>query len=169
MLKIITAYILIAVFIYTKNKINYLRCNYVINNLIANAKNKKYNNNFNYINSVESLLSGASIYSPVFLDYSKLANGYYLNSIIEHLEQARGIYRHRYIHSLFWGYPFLKKIKIFKPIFNKSTNIIVSIVICLVEGFLVYLLGLYLDTTGIGNKILICLTDFASSLIEHIR
>lgn len=147
MVKIICIYFLISVFIYLKNKYRQLKCNYVINGIF---KSKNISDRYKYILSASFLLSKANIYR---LDISNdLKNT--PNSVIESLEIARGIYIGRSHRAFLWGYFVLLKIHIFKPIFSHINNKTSAIIICLAEFFFTYLIGLYFDTTGIGNKIL---------------
>lgn len=159
MVKIICIYFFISILLYLKNKYRQLKCNYVINGIY---KSKNISDRYQYILATSFLLSKANIYRLDISDDLKTNP----NSVIESLEIARGIYIGRSHRALLWGYFVLMRIHIFKPIFSQINNKMLAFIICLVEFFFTYLIGLYLDTTGIGNKILTSLPVALNKLAD---
>lgn len=161
MMKIIGMYILISILLYLKNKYRHLRCNYIINTMYDNKNNT---DNYKYILAIEILLDKADIYH---LNVPKDLQDY-PDTIIDALQIARGIYIGRCYRALLWGYFFLMEIHIFKPIFSRTNNKLIALIFCLVEFFVTYLLGLYLDTTDIGSKILAFLPAALNKLVDAL-
>lgn len=67
-----------------------------------------------------------------------------------------------------WPWHAIERLKLFAPI-RKISNKLAWIILAPLEMFVAYLLGLYLDTTGIGNKILMFLLDFLSHIFPNIH
>lgn len=166
MLKFILWYLGISAIIFLKHFIDFWRCMYVAFRLEYNIEEHPSRRNYNYITSVRSLLSRAYISSDIG-KYSQIA--YDVDDITDRLFQARGIYRDRMLHSPLWGYNVLKKIHIFSPIFERSHGWFVSTILCLAEGLALYLIGLYLDNSGIGKSLLSYLISLGHSLIDSVR
>lgn len=168
MIKFVLFYIFIALVLFVKNFIHLMHCAYIQTKFVENHNNNSSVKNYEFQNSIISLLHRAKVYVQTNITAKTVSDIYKACVIEDYIVQAKAEYIYRCKHTIFWGYSLIKKLKIFKPIFNHTNNIFISIICCLAEGFAAYLLGLYLDTTGIGNKILTYLTALASTLIEHI-
>lgn len=168
MLKFVLFYIFIALVLSIKNFIHLMHCAYVQTKFIENHNNNSSVKNYEIQNSIISLLHRAKVYIQTNITAETVSNICKACVIEDYIVQAKAEYIYRSKHAIFWGYSLIKKLKIFKPIFHHTNNVFISIVCCAAESFAAYLLGLYLDTTGIGNKILAYLTALASTLIEHI-
>ena len=160
----------IALFLLLKNFIHLLHCDYLHRKFITNHQNGTPEKNYELKNSIADIVNTASVDNFYEINATILANPVYISKIEDYILQAQAEYIYRFKHSIFWGYTnVLKKFKIFSPVFKHTNNIFITLIICFLEMFFAYLLGLYLDTTGIGNKILSALTFWASSLINNIR
>lgn len=166
MLRFILFYLGISAIILLKHSIDFWRCVYIPFMLNYNIVRKKLRRNYNYINSIKSLLSRAYISCDIG-KYEKIT--YNVDSITERLLQARGIYRDRMLHSPCWGYNVLKKLHIFSPIFERSHGWFVSIILCFAEGLALYLFGLFLDSSGIGKSLLSYLISLGRTIIDSVR
>ena len=169
MSRIFIFYITVSLIILIKNFIYFCRCNYANIALQNNLQKREYDNNLKYSVSVKSLISNANIYCPLSFSVSTFTESYWIEQLLKYVSHASGVYRHRLLHAFFWPSSFIKKINIFRIITDKTNNVFLSILFCIIEAFFVYLLGLYLDTSGIGNKLLTFVTGWVSSLIGHIQ
>ena len=156
MLILFMLYISISLILFIKNLCDMLRCSYIKNKLETNEQSNNSSKNLNYTVSVRSLLKRTGLYH---LSGSYLS-GQQSYKICRRLTEARGIYRHRMIHCMFWPLALTSKMHVFRPIHKGKLNIFIKLTFCLIESLAIYLLGLYLDTTGIGNKILDALLGF---------
>ena len=75
------------------------------------------------------------------------------HDFINAFESAKGTFIFYIVRSPVWLFIALDKLTIFAPA-RKTGNFFISLVVAALEIFVAYLVGLYLDTTGIGNKIL---------------
>lgn len=169
MSRIFIFYITVSLIILIKNLIYFCRCNYAYIELQDSLQKSEYKNNVNHSVSIKSLISNANIPCPLSFSAEIFTESYWIKQLLKYVSHASGVYRHRLLHAFFWPSSFIKKINIFKIITDKTNNVFLSILFCIIEAFFVYLLGLYLDTSGIGSKILTFVTGWVSSLIGHIQ
>ena len=170
LIKLLYYYCIIAVLLSARHWIDWFRCLYIAARLHNNNQtNKKYKNQ-NYAISIESLLKNAKGYNIESRIYNLLSRRDYSDvEMLGALFEAQAVYRHWALHTFTWPATLFRKLNLFNHIFNTRHNFFIKIIMCFLEGFLVYLLGLYLDTTGIGNKILTYITDWALILIGYIQ
>lgn len=95
-----------------------------------------------------------------------IADRLYKNEFNSAFENAKGYFLYNMIHSVVWFLIIVKKFVIFSPT-TKAANKLFSLCVAFIEAIAVYLLGLFLDTTGIGNRILTYLLDLANALFGH--
>lgn len=169
MSRIFIFYITVSLIILIKNLVCFCRCNYAYNALRNSLQKSEYKNNVKHSVSVKSLILNANIPCPLSFSVDTFTESYWVEQLLQYVLHASGVYRHRLLHAFFWPSSFIKKINIFRIITDKTNNVFLSILFCVIEAFFVYLLGLYLDTSGIGNKILTFVTGWVSSLIGHIQ
>ena len=167
MKRIIFIYISTTLLLALKNLINWWRCTYISARMQMNIDVSPYKN-LNYTISIISLLKRLDCYYTKKEISKMIVNPHGMLTIIKHLYEVRGIYYHQIVHSFTWPYRVMRKITVFKPLSDVKNNPIISTILCIGEGFVIYLLGLYLDTTGIGNKILAFLLDFLTEAVEHL-
>ena len=72
------------------------------------------------------------------------------------------------IASAVWPLKFFITLSVYRPINSKKRNKLLTFIFGLLESVGIYLLGLFLDTTGIGNKILAFLLYFPEQLIQGL-
>ena len=166
-MKIFFTYIVVILLITSVNIIRILRCRHIIRKLIRNRYNSTPKKNCNYILSIKELLQKASIPAPSQLTTKGMAEKEIIQNIIDDLLQAAGVYRHRAIHSPLWPIYIIERACVFRPI-QKIPNKVLSVILALLEGFALYLLGLFLDTTGIGDKILTFLLEPLTALFARL-
>lgn len=169
MKNIIYFYIGISLILLLKNLIHLIHCNYIRTKFAINHKNKTPLKNYELKNSIIYLIKTAKVDNDYVIKADILVNSYYSPKIDNYLLQAQSEYIYLCKHTLLWGCELLKKCRLFSPVFKHTKNIFATIIICFLEMFAAYLLGLYFDTTGIGNKILSALTSLVTSLINSIR
>ena len=168
MLKLIYIYLIVTAVIAIINLINIWRCIYISVRMEMNVA-KKPRVNYKYVVPVYNLLD------KFYYGYSRskitslIDNSYGLRELTNKLAQVRGVFHYKAVHSFAWPLSLVRKFRIFKFITDSSYNIVIKVVLCLLEGFAVYLLSLYLDTSGIGDKILSYLTAQVQTLIEQIQ
>ena len=158
-------YSLISAAFFIVNFVRLIKCfvyRSVYNN---NFKNGTPNNNYIIRHSVISLLNKAntSLQNP---STDIIASKIFIDDFNSAFFNAAGYFLHNMLHSVVWPLIIIKKFIIFIPA-AKISNQLFSLAIALIEGFAVYLLGLFLDTTGIGSRILTYLLDVATALFEH--
>lgn len=167
MLRIIMVYIAIAIFIFVVNLIRYMKVSYYQMLFNANFANNTPIENYKIQHSIISLLRKAKLNFAKY-EIDTISNPLYCDEINNALNWAKGYFHHQYTHCLFWPLHIIEKLTIFLPA-RKIKNKFISFIFAIIEFFLVYLLGLYLDTTGIGNKILTYLLDFSNHVIAFLR
>ncbi len=163
MIKIVAVYVLIALLLYIRNKYLYLKCSYLCSCLQLNK------DNYNYIIPVNSIMHKAHLYNPIFSDPQNFANEIFIKDICECLLQARGIFYTFYMRSPLWLFYLIQRLVIFTPITKIVSNKFIASLCSIVESFALYLLGLYLDTTGIGNKTLSLIRGVIYHLINTLK
>lgn len=168
MKKFILSYIFISLILLIKNLIHLFHSAYIRSKFIINHKEGTPSKNYELKNSIISLINRANIDYHYEITAKLLSDFSYASKVDDYLIQTWAEYMYRCKHTFFWGYNLLKKCKIFSPIFKNTHNIFVTTILCLFEIIVAYLLGLYFDTTGIGNKILAFLTELGTSLIDKI-
>ena len=164
---IIKLYFFIAFITFAINCFRYIKCafyhNIYNNNFVNNTPEKNYSIKL----SVFYLLKKAEICNIKPLTLDLISNKSYIEEFNYAFESAKGYFRYYMIHSLLWGKFAIEKLSFFAPA-RLIKNKLASIIFALAEALAVYLLGLYLDTTGIGNKILTFLLDALNQLSEHL-
>lgn len=165
-IKIILIYITVAMFLLCKNFYLCIKCYYLIYSL---ERDREAVNNYRLIIPIKTILNDANIYCSQLFDLKNFTNYTGVQDIIECIHQAQGIYYNRCKRSFLWLFYLICKIRIFRPILMHTSNKFFAILACLIEWFVLYLLGLYLDTTGIGSKILQYLLSSLSQLIELVK
>lgn len=145
-----------------KNVYLWYKCNYIGNRLL------EFKNNYNYIIPTRSILCKAGFYAAS-IPNKDFDDRYGVRKIGDLLLQAQGIYHTRKLRSWFWIYYLLSRITVFSSVITHTRNKFVSVFLCLLEGFVIYLLGLYLDRTDIGNKILDYLLSFPKLAVEFLN
>ena len=158
----ITFYIIISVFILILNAIHYFQTKYNLN-FQNNTPNKNYSIKF----STYRLFAKTELNFQTAQSIDIIANSHYRSEFNNAFEHSKGYFSDRLLHSFVWPITFIKKLKIFS-IVQKIPNKLISFVIGLFEAFAIYLLGLFLDTTGIGNTILTFLISKVSYLVPQI-
>ena len=161
-LLLLVIYITIAFIILIINLIKKYQCKYFSSKLFSNHMKQKSQKNHDYKESIIDLLDSAGIsISGVFVSPTSITNGFVINTLCDKLREASGKFHNRAFRCYQWGYKVIKRTLQYSPFQRAEVNYAVRFFIFLLETLLVYLLGLWLDTTGIGNKILNALTDVA--------
>lgn len=165
MLKILISYMSIALVFSLVNLTRYLRCSYLKIAYNMNFDNKESTKNINFSVSAFSLFKKAKLNMIGLNATDIMTNSIYKDEIINAFDYSKGYFRYKSLHSVFWIFHILENSFLFAPT-QKISNRFISVIIAVLESFAVYLLGLYLDTTGIGNKILTFLLDALTAISE---
>ena len=147
MTKLLLIYIAIAIILFTRNKFLYFKCNYLMNSLNTN-------NAYKYMIPINDILQKAHTYSLEASNPKNYLRQNNFDDIRSSLLIAQGVFYTNYIRSPFWLYYLLSRLSIFKPIQRHIPNKFFSFILYLVEWFVLYLLGVYLDKADIGGKLL---------------
>ena len=156
-IKILLFYILVTIFIAIKNCINFARCIYIELKLKDNYSNGKNVNNYYLADSLNSLLCKANV---SVVPAKELRDSFSAPKVFDHILRARAKYRHRMIHSYCWVINLFSHMRIFSFNITRIENKLLRFIFCIAEWLVLYLVGLFLDTSGIGNKILSHLIAF---------
>ena len=165
--KLITFYISVAIIFFIINLYRYLRCTYYQIIYNTNHENNNALKNFNIKESVYKLFKKSHILISGRADIGIITDSFQMNDFNNSFYCARAYFRHKMLHAPFWVLSAIEKINIFSLV-RKTNNKVASLILSVIEGFLLYLLGLYLDTTGIGNKILSYLSELMQNLMSCI-
>lgn len=163
MFKIILFYIAISAIVYIRNKYFYIKCTYLINSLRENK------NNCNYIIPVNSILRKANLFTFERANPQRFVNSNYIEDICDCLLIAKGIFHTYCKRSPLWLYYLISNMSIFSLVRKTASSRLCTIFYALVEWFFLYLLGLFLDTSGIGSKILKWLYVALNYLINTLQ
>lgn len=166
--KFIKLYIVIAICICFVNLTRFVKCLYYKTKYLLNFKNNTPEKNYRIQEPIKRLLKKGNVYMLSSAKIDCIADVYYKDDFINAFESARGTFIFYIIRSPVWLFVALDTLTIFAPA-RKTGNIFITIVVAVVEIFAAYLVGLYLDTTGIGNKILAHLLAFLNYIAEVLH
>ncbi len=159
--KLLIIYFSISVFNFLKNAYRMVHTNFLRNTYIKNIKEHHSEKNYELLIPIVKVLSKANVY--VYNIESELNNNFGISQSFDN-SFMKAFYHYKYLskHSLTWitRIPFPK----FKFIHNKKLNIFLRFLVFAISTIAVYLLGLYLDNSGLGLKALNYLTDFVNNL-----
>lgn len=161
MIKMLKLYTIVALYKILINLFRFLRCSRLKKIYNKNIHNRTPAKNYSIKHSSVRLFkrsgSHALISTPNNIVTSwnvEKFNAAYDNSIAK--------FKHNVKTSLLWPYDLVEQLVLFSHA-KRIKHKLISFLVALLEAFLVYLLSLYLDTTGIGIKILNILLDFLRS------
>lgn len=139
-----------------------IHANYLKNIFIENSYGNRPDKNYSLTIPIKKALLKVGI----LVDYKEIddATGDYYKTkqLADKLEKAYGRYKYRMTHCCSW----ICRIPLPKYIWiqGKFTRGIVKFIMIILTAFLDYLICLFLDEYGLGEKILNLLTDFLKSL-----
>ena len=122
--------------------------------------------NFNINPSVIPLLRKGQV-SLQSTNIDVIANEHYKDEFNNAFEMAKGYFKHYALSAPLWFFLAIDSLTIFASV-NKIGNKVIKFVFALFQFFVSYLVALYLDTSGIGNKILTFLLASLTALSEHL-
>ena len=163
---IVLCYLLIAALFFIVNFFRLKKCILYQSLYNDNFKNNTPNNNYTIKHTIISLLNKAHISLKCNV-VSLVADRAFTKEFNNAFENAKGYFIHRMLHSPMWIALVAEGLTLFIPAF-KIKHKIFACIFALIEAFVVYLFGLFLDTTGIGDKILVHLLDIATALFERL-
>ena len=157
----------IVIIVFVINLIRYIRCARYQHIYNENFNNNTPLKNFRIKPFLLPLLDkGKVVLLNTNIDV--IANKSYIEDFNKAFENAKGHFYYLMCLSLIWPWLVIKTFKMFAPI-RKITNKVAWVILAPLEMFLAYLLGIFLDTTGIGDKILKFLLDFLSRIFPNIN
>lgn len=163
-MKIIKLYFFIATLIFVVNFIRFIICcrlKVIYNtNISKNIPDKNYHIK-QFVYSI--FLKGNTQICDDRL--SLIAEKTYQADFNAAFEHSKSVFFRNFILAIVWPYLATEKLTMFS-LGKRIENKIVRFIFALFQVFATYLLGLFLDTTGIGNKILNTLLDFLKNLTQ---
>ena len=164
------AYFVIAAFKFFLNLTRWKHCNKLLNEY---GENYKTNPALNYplISPAKRHFSRTGTRSDIYRNQHILADSSY--SVFEQNSKcflhAMGIYQDRMFRAPLWLYDdVLIKLSVIHIPYKLKENAFTAIIFALIEGFVLYLGGLALDTSGVGRKILDYLYAFLTVAWQRI-
>lgn len=145
-------YLIVFAVVFIINLIRYILCSYYQKVYNLNFKNKTETKNFRIKPFIYPLFKQGDI-EILSSKIDIIANRTYIEDFNKAFESAKGVFLHNIFLSFIWPWLAIQTLSMFKPI-EKINNKIFKLFIGIFEIFIAYLVGLFLDTTGIGNKIL---------------
>ena len=169
-LKLLIIYFSIAFLKFIWNTTLYFHCDFLMRKYIDNIYVDPFKN-YNILNSVKWHFKRTDTYCRTLNTQDGITEKSQdiLHATKDCFLHAMGVYYYRALNSVFWIFTdFLSTKKIiFIPVKLRS-NIFFSFLCSLFDWFLLYLVGLFLDTSGIGQRILDSLHAFLSVLWQHL-
>lgn len=159
-------YIPVFLIVFIVNFIRYIRCVYYQAMYNKNLNARTPFKNYSIKHFAYTLLRKGDV-EILNSDIDIITNQQYQSDFNNAFENAKGYFKYLMWQSLIWPWLIIKTFKIFAPI-RKISNKFSWVILAPLEMFVAYLLGLFLDTTGIGNKILDFLLDFLSRIFPNI-
>ncbi len=165
MIRIIIFYVICSAIWFVVNFNRYIRCAYYQTVYNINLDNNNGNKNYSIKEPVYHLLMKAHIL-PLSSDIDVIAETCYRSQFNNAFDNAKGYFKHRKNRFLIWIFLLLNS-AFARLSISKTGNKIISVILAVLSMFVAYFLGLYLDTTGIGNKILECLLSNLTLLFHY--
>lgn len=160
--KIVLAYVVITAINFIINGYRMLHTNYLWNTYLVNIKNKTEDKNYELLIPLMHIFKKAN----VCIDERYIRQGLLSYNDESKLEEALkiswGYYKYLTKHSCSWF--FRIPIPTFKFIKSKTKNKLIQFISFILSSFIIYLIGLYLDDSGLGLKILNLLSHFLKAL-----
>lgn len=154
-------YFLIAIFDFCLNFYRMIHTKILRDKYIKNIRNHCHERNYELLIPISKVLSKANIY--VCNLESEIENSFGITCSFDNA-LTKAFYHYKYLmkHCFTWilRIPFPK----FKFIHNKRLNLFIRFLVFSVSTITVYFFGLYLDSSGLGLKILTCLSDSLNRL-----
>lgn len=163
-LKILGIYFGIIVLLWLYYAYRIVRLAHYHNIYVKNIENKELNKNVIIASSFAHYLRDAQVY----VDTLDICNPQKTKDCQEAYMWTLSNYFRKVRDAFAWPMRAIEKLKMFAPI-RKISNKLSWIILAPLEIFASYLLGLFLDTTGIGNKILTFLIDFLNRIFPNIN
>ncbi len=163
-LKILGIYFGITVLLWSYYAYKIVRLAHYHNVYIKNIGNREPTKNTIIASSFAQYLRNA----PVCVDTLDICNPHKTKDCQEAYMWTLSNYFRKVRDAFVWPLRAIEKLKMFAPI-RKISNKLSWIILAPLEIFASYLLGLFLDTTGIGNKILMFLLDFLNRIFPNIN
>lgn len=163
-MRIIKFYFLISALVFIVNFIRFIVCcrlKVIYNTNISNDMPNKNSRIEQFVYSI-FLKGGTQICSD---GLNLIAKKIYQAEFNDAFEHSKSVFFRNFILAIVWPYLATDKLTMF-TFAKRIKNKIVRFIIALFQVFATYLLGLFLDTTGIGNKILNILLDFLKNLTQ---
>ena len=166
MVRFLKFYFGVALVVLVVNIIRYVRCSMYQNTYNSNFIRNTPSKNFYIQPSIIPLLrrGNVALQNP---NINVIADDCYRRDFNNAFESAKGYFRHCAIYAPLWFILAIESLTIF-TLANKLRNNFVRIMFGLFQFFANYLVLLYLDTSGIGYKILNVLLAFLTESIERL-
>lgn len=160
--KVVLFYLVVALFNFLKNGYRMIHANYLRNRFIENSYGKRPEKNYSLTMPITNTLSKIGISANYQEIDDATGNHYDTKQLADKLDKACERYKYLMIHCLSWIFrlPLPKYIWIN----GKFTRGIVKSIIIILTTVFDYLICLFLDEYGLGDKLLNLLTDFLKNL-----
>ena len=159
--KLLLIYFLIAIFNFLKNTYRMIHTKFLRNTYTKNINKGCPQKNYELLIAISKVLSKADVYE-IDLE-SELQSIYGISRCLDK-SFVKAYYHYKYLmkHCFTW----ICRIPLprFRFVRNKKLNVFLQFLVFSVSTVAVYFFGLYLDNSGLGLKVLNCLTDFLNNL-----
>lgn len=153
MLKILSFYLFVSVCVLIINLCRYIRCCMLLKKFRKNVTSSMMLENMKIkFSSIRLFRKSRSMH--YIIGYKEpFADTWCIRNIERAFENSKCYFLSNACRCLFWFYDMVETASMY-AVARKIKNKIFSFIFALLQTVAVYLIGLYLDTTGIGNSIL---------------